>query len=126
MKTQKLSTLVEAYLIAALWSSNDESTPQGGEPFDKNYSISDLHPDTIAKAIKDCDDFQSKAGNLLDALDNEQAGHDFCLTRNHHGAGFWDRGLGEIGDKLTDLSHEFNDINLYIGDDKNIYFDRMD
>lgn len=31
----------------------------------------------------------------------EQIGHDFMLTRNGHGAGFWDRGLGEVGDYLT-------------------------
>ena len=31
----------------------------------------------------------------------EMAGHDFALTRNGHGAGFWDRGLGEMGDMLS-------------------------
>ena len=31
----------------------------------------------------------------------ELAGHDFALTRNGHGTGFWDRGLGEMGDMLT-------------------------
>jgi hypothetical protein len=30
----------------------------------------------------------------------EQAGIDFWLTRNRHGAGYWDRGLGITGDKL--------------------------
>lgn len=29
------------------------------------------------------------------------AGHDFALTANCHGVGFWDRGLGELGDVLT-------------------------
>ena len=29
------------------------------------------------------------------------AGHDFALTRNGHGTGFWDRGLGEMGDMLS-------------------------
>jgi hypothetical protein len=27
----------------------------------------------------------------LDSLDMTQLGHDLWLTRNHHGAGFWDR-----------------------------------
>lgn len=31
----------------------------------------------------------------------EHAGHDFALTANGHGAGFWDRGLDELGDQLT-------------------------
>ena len=33
----------------------------------------------------------------------ELAGHDFFLTQAGHGAGFWDRGLGVLGDRLTDL-----------------------
>ena len=31
----------------------------------------------------------------------ELAGHDFALTRNGHGTGFWDRGMGEMGDMHT-------------------------
>ena len=30
------------------------------------------------------------------------AGHDFALTRNGHGTGFWDRGLGEMGDMVSE------------------------
>jgi len=33
-------------------------------------------------------------------------GHDLALTRNRHGAGFWDRGLpGDAGEVLTDWAH---------------------
>ena len=32
------------------------------------------------------------------------AGHDFALTRNGHGVGFWDRGLGAVGDALADVA----------------------
>lgn len=45
------------------------------------------------------------------------AGHDFWLTRNGHGCGFWDRDLGEIGDKLTEAAKKFGEVNLYVGDD---------
>lgn len=34
----------------------------------------------------------------------ESFGHDFQLTRNGHGAGFWDRGYGEDGTYLTDMT----------------------
>lgn len=30
-----------------------------------------------------------------------QCGHDLILTANGHGVGFWDRGLGELGNRLT-------------------------
>ena len=49
------------------------------------------------------------------------AGHDFWLTRNGHGAGFWDRGLGEVGDRLSNACKAFGSYDLYIGDDGKIY-----
>jgi len=53
--------------------------------------------------------------------------HDFWLTRNHHGAGFWDRKLeDERGafamQLLTEASHRFGEIDLYIGDDRQLHF----
>ena len=53
----------------------------------------------------------------------EYAGHDFWLTRNHHGAGFWDSAeiWGTNKDILTDNTHKYREINLYIGDDNKIY-----
>lgn len=39
----------------------------------------------------------------------EQAGHDFYLTRAGHGAGFWDRGLGDLGKRLTDASKPYGE-----------------
>ena len=32
--------------------------------------------------------------------------YDYWLTRNHHGSGFWDRSLGPVGDRLTELSDD--------------------
>lgn len=47
--------------------------------------------------------------------------HDFALTRNHHGAGFWDRGLGEHGHALTDAAHAAGAAELYLADDGLLY-----
>ena len=38
---------------------------------------------------------------------NARFGHDLYLTRERHGAGYWDRGLGELGDYLTDIAHAY-------------------
>lgn len=35
-------------------------------------------------------------------IDGGQCGHDFILTANGHGAGFWDRGNGAVGELLTE------------------------
>ncbi len=40
-------------------------------------------------------------GYVEDEPSEASAGHDFWLTRSGHGTGFWDRGLGELGGRLT-------------------------
>jgi len=46
------------------------------------------------------------------ATDASQAGHDLALTRNGHGAGFWDHGAGEPGEVLTDAANAMGQYNL--------------
>ncbi|GAA6622766.1 hypothetical protein [Scytonema sp. NUACC26] len=113
----KLDEFTFAYIEAALWSSLDDDD----EPMDKHYSIEDIHVFTLEEMIADCHSFQEKAG---DRLHNnwEQAGHDFWLTRNRHGCGFWDGFWDkELGKELTDLSHSFGEYDLYVGNDDLIY-----
>ena len=46
------------------------------------------------------------------------AAHDFILTRNHHGAGFWDGDWHEPwGQRLTELAHSFGLLESYLDDD---------
>jgi hypothetical protein len=126
MPSTALSTLdrfTRAYLVCALWSSTDDD----GNPLDADYALSDLSPQIVAQAIEDCADFQSENAADLDLFygeygyDLEQAGYDFWLTRNHHGAGFWDRGAGEVGQRLTAAAHAYGSLDLYIGDDNLIH-----
>jgi hypothetical protein len=46
---------------------------------------------------------------------------DYCPTRNRHGAGFWDRGLGDLGDQLTDAAHTMGSMDAYIGDGNKVH-----
>jgi hypothetical protein len=48
--------------------------------------------------------------------------HDIWLTRNRHGAGFWDRGHGEADQMLTHCAHLLGERDVYRGDDGLIYF----
>ena len=88
----ELEKFLTGYLKAALFSTTDESSDSGGEPLDKNYTVNDFSFTALEIAKKDCKAFQeANAADLAD-IDCEQAGHDFWLTRNRHGTGFWDRG----------------------------------
>lgn len=89
-------------------------------------------PEAIAEAAQDCADFQAAAGDALQTAYDmeaeglsytpERAGVDFWFTRNHHGAGFWDRGLGEVGRRLTEAAHAAGSRDVYAGDDGYLYF----
>ena len=119
-----MDRFTRAYIEAALWSSTDNSDESGGEPFDANYSEADIAPDTLARIVEDCEAFQRDNEVLLSQVPwttEEQNGHDFWLTRNGHGAGFWDRGYGDLGDKLTDAAHAWSTFDLYIGDDGKVH-----
>jgi hypothetical protein len=120
---QKLDSFTVAFFTAALWSSTDNSRDDGGDPLDKNYDISDIDAHCMQQLAEQCERFQAEnAGILADSeLDDDQAGHDFWLTRNGHGCGFWDRGLGPIGRKLTDACKLYKGVDLYVGDDGKIY-----
>lgn len=43
-----------------------------------------------------------------------QHGHDFSLTRNGHGAGFWDRGYGESGELLSKACKPYGSVDVYV------------
>jgi len=121
---KKIDAFTQGYIATAFWSSSDESNDQGGEPLDRNYDISDLSPGALQVMIRDCAKFQENNADDLANSENSDSrcGHDFWLTRNGHGAGFWDGDYPEgIEGRLTTASDAFGECSLYIGDDKQIY-----
>jgi hypothetical protein len=110
-----LGLMIAGYLACALWTATDED----GEPLDDVYSVTDFSAAAHVKAHKDCADFIDlcqREGLDIDRIKPEQFGHDFWLTRNRHGAGFWDRGLGEVGDRLTTWAHAAGSCDVYESD----------
>jgi hypothetical protein len=103
-----------AYVECALWSSTDESDDAGGRPLDDNYGPEDIARSTLLEMQRDCQSFKAANERDLQGLDAAQCGHDFWLTRNGHGAGFWDRGLGERGDRLSKASKVYGSVDLMV------------
>lgn len=59
-----------------------------------------------------------------DPLDYTQLGHDLWLTRNRHGAGFWDGDWpSPLAESLTEFSNELGECVAYLGDDKLLYLE---
>jgi hypothetical protein len=114
----KLDTFTRAYLECALWSSDPD--PGSGEWTESDWwCIDAIDPASLQRAIDDCAAFQRDNRADLDEVsntfhaDDTQHGHDFWLTRNGHGTGFWDRGYGALGRKLTDAAHVWGEINVF-------------
>jgi hypothetical protein len=101
---------LKAYIEAALWSSVDDKY----EPLDSNYNVHDLARETLVKFTRDCKKFCIE-NKLFIGARRSQAGHDFWLTRNSHGAGFWDGDWPKaIGEPLTDAAHKFGEVSLFV------------
>jgi len=114
----ELDAFTLAYLEAILWAETDNTDESGGEPLDSNYSIYDFDPASLDKAVEDCRRFQEENAadlaryNHPDWTAAELGGHDFHLTRNGHGAGFWDRTdclPQEARDRLTAAAQKYGD-----------------
>lgn len=119
---------LSSYIETALWSSIDEH----GTPLDDSkYADTELAPDTLKRFEADCAKFQAQYAKLISGLDDQvlrsfppdsHIPHDFWLTRNHHGAGFWDGDYPEpLATQLTDLAHAFGECDLYVGDDNKFH-----
>lgn len=114
-----LDTFTRAYLKTALWAETDPDTE---EPLDNGHSIEDLSEEVLRIACEDCENFRRDVrADGWTLLNPDNAAHNFWLTRNGHGAGFWDGAYGSAGDPLTKISKAYGDCTLYVGDDGLIY-----
>ena len=120
----ELEPLIAAYVDTLLWT---ELTLQNKDRLDETfesagYTRYDIEPETMAGIIKDCEHFKRFNWADLDCDNYAGGGMDFALTRNGHGAGFWDRGYPEdVAQRLTQYAKEEGPYNLYLGDDGLIY-----
>lgn len=102
---------------------DDPELTSDGDGYDEN-----MLNEAASKQLTD-DAHEFYAANVADlrtsTLDMERCGHDFWLTRNRHGAGFWDdKGRGAEADaaldRLTEASHAYGEAGLILGADGKI------
>ena len=91
------------------------------------YFLKDnLDVDSKIQAYLDIKKFIKLAGEpaIQEAIDEkgyDQLGIDFWLSRNGHGAGFFDHGYDSEKELMT-ASEKMKEVHMYIGDDLKIYF----
>lgn len=127
-----LDEFTQGYISGLFFTEMEHGTDSDSHNHEVHSSLpgdvtfADLAPEALAACIEDCRDFQEANEALLeqacavDGYSMERAGTDYWFTRNGHGAGFWDRGLGEVGDKLSDACR-YSTVDVYLGDDGKVY-----
>jgi len=96
-----------------------------------SFSREDIEPDSLIDAYMGIKKFIQLCGEdlihrAINEFGAEQLGHDFWLTRNGHGAGFFDRGY-DSGDEdiLMKASRDMGSVDLYINDNNQLSFSRI-
>ena len=114
-----LNVFVKSYLETALWASTDDD----GEPLDKRFSVDDLEEEDWLHVVSQCADFLTRPevqecmkASTWYSDEYKQAGHDFFLTRNGHGAGFRDGQWGEFGDDLARAAIGQGESNVFVSE----------
>jgi hypothetical protein len=94
----------------------------------EKFSKEDIEPDSLIRAYKDIKEFVNLAGEeAIDAAVSEYGyenlGHDLWLSRNGHGAGFFDRRFDDdIEKSLMDSARKMGEIYMYINGDMKLSF----
>jgi hypothetical protein len=125
-----MDEFTKSYITCALWSSYDDE----GNPLDDWATIDDVAG--VPGIISECENFQNTYAETLkiyyDGLgfDAGQAGHDFWLTRNGHGTGFWDRYYGtdialqSACEDLANAASAEGECYAWVGGDGTVYLEQ--
>jgi hypothetical protein len=105
-QTTTRDPIVRAYLECAEWCGLDDDSREAFE-----LSISPRWtPESQAEAEILCAAFRAEFCLYCDIESEQRAGHDLWLTRNRHGAGFWDGGWPEpFASRATAWAHAYGE-----------------
>lgn len=111
---------IQGYIRAILFVETDAE----GNPLDSTLTCEDFSEDATNCIYTDCVRFLrvAREHDLLKDEHLEYAGHDFWLTRNGHGSGFWDEEITygvEAAKILTIMSQCFGSVNAIVNSETN-------
>ena len=112
-----VNEILNSYLETAIWAEeSDENDLQGKtiQEIDKNSKAN-----SAIEIYQFLQKAQQEASDELNTYDEEAIGHNLWLSRNGHGAGFFD----DNNDKLQNLARNMKPVDIYLGNDNKIYID---
>jgi hypothetical protein len=123
-----LDTFTEGFIDAMFFTEEKHWEDDGTIAAELGYA--DIAPSLLVKIKHDCNTFRSTYGGYFNSENcsyggcpvDAYAGHDFWLTRNGHGCGFWDGDWAEpVATVLTEAAKGYGQLDVYVGDDNLIY-----
>ena len=113
-----LRTFTTAYIEAIYFTD-------GSDAADEWSLETPLAFETLRTIVRGCKAFYDAHGHLFTddnclyagCSPDEYAGHDFWLTRNGHGCGFWDGDWTEPAAEILTKAAEHSEQWTYLGDD---------
>ena len=130
---QQCDAFTQGYIEAMFFTSTGDMD-DGSNGDLESATVAELAPETWDKICAQCATFQEDNAALIEQVyglqgkgerapyDAQRAGNDYWYTRNGHGTGFWDRGLGDINDQLAKAARH-HESTLYRGDDGLLYLE---
>ncbi len=126
-----IDAVLDSYLETALWAEEEDGEEKiekpglgrGKKPVPtlRGKTIFDVDDVSRDKARKDIENFidtaKKEAPEELGTYTSESLGHNIWLSRNGHGAGFFD----DNNDKLQDIARKMGSQVIYAGDDDAVY-----
>ena len=118
-KSKNIQKIIDSYLECALWTNEEELKEQDS---DTDLNINNFEEDSLIKTYLDIKKFLKIVGFAVDNIDETDIGHDLWLTRNGHGAGFFDRGYEEEReDVLVKAARSLGSVNILINDEGKLF-----
>jgi len=139
-----IARIVDSYLECALWTEEDNLEEDDDNDYKEIYgdnedselkkivpdvdiNIHNFSDDSKITAYLDIKKFLELAGDAVNDISESDLGHDIWLSRNGHGAGFFDRGYdNDIEKRLMDAAEALGEIHIFISDDKILRFTNED
>jgi len=121
-----LNKILKGYITCALWTDEEELKTQNAQI---DVDIENVDYNSLIASYNDIKKFIELAGSdninyAIEANGLERLGHDIWLTRNGHGAGFFDHNYDEdVEKKLIESGKSLGSKHIYINDENKIDFE---
>lgn len=124
---------MRGYIEAALWTTRycEQDGTSTSDYLSDRYGIEDLGLETLAQIARDCQAFRFKMKEQLELVtangyEWSQAGHDFWMSRDEQGCGFFDHIDGQDKQldgkwkQLHDAAKAFKRVDMEVDNDGRI------